>query len=64
MVHAVKYCVSSWRQIRTALADPGKDVEEPFPEFIHIEHLVSCISVEKEALTKQREVPMQQEDKY
>ncbi len=61
VVHSVKYCISSRREIGTSLTHPGKDIKEPFPELIHIEHLVCCVSVKKEALTKQREVPMQQE---
>jgi len=41
------------------LPDPGKDVKEFFPRFIHHKHLVSSIAMQKKALAKQGKIPMQ-----
>jgi hypothetical protein len=61
MVHSVKNGISSWRKVGTALPDPCKDIKKPFPEFCHVEHLVSGIPVKKETLAKQGEIPMEKE---
>lgn len=62
MVHPVQYSIGPWRQIGTALAKPGEEIKEFFPIFIHGEHLMGSISVEKETLAKQREIPMKEEE--
>jgi hypothetical protein len=41
------------------LPHPSEKVKEFFPILVHVEHLVSCVTVEKEALAKQGEIPMQ-----
>jgi hypothetical protein len=62
MMHSVQNCVRSWREIRTALPNPGEEVEEFFPKFIHHKHLVSSVSMQEETLTKQGEIPMKKEE--
>jgi hypothetical protein len=61
-MHSVKYGVSPWGQIRTSLTEPCKKIEKLFPIFVHGEHLMGGVSVEKETLTKQREIPMKEEE--
>jgi hypothetical protein len=46
------------------LPHPCEKVEEFFPILIHVEHLMCSVSVQKEALAKQGEIPMQQEENY
>ena len=58
MVHPMKDGIGPGRQIRASLANPGEDIKEPFPEFTHFEHLMGGVAVQKEALAKQREIPM------
>ena len=58
VVHPVEDGVSPRRKVGAPLANPGEDVEKPFPEPTHFEHLVGCVAVQKEALAKQREIPM------
>jgi hypothetical protein len=62
MVHSVQNSISTGRQIGTALTNPGKNVKEFFPEFVHNKHLMRRISVKKEALAKEGEVPVQKEE--
>lgn len=62
MVHPVKDSIGSGRQIGTALPNPGKEIEEFFPILAHQKHLMGCISMEKEALAKQGEIPVEQEE--
>ncbi len=64
MVHSVKNGISPWRQIGTALTCPSEKVKELFPEFVHDEHLVGCIAVQKETLAKQGEIPVKKEEYY
>ena len=52
VVHPVEYGISPGREIRTALTNPGKDIEEPFPKFIHFEHLMGSVAVQEEALAE------------
>tara|TARA_R110000823_G_scaffold273912_1_gene392883 strand:+ start:152 stop:349 length:198 start_codon:yes stop_codon:yes gene_type:complete len=54
--------IGSWGQVRASLPHPSEEVEEFFPILIHIEHLMCCISMQKEALAKQGEIPMKQEE--
>jgi hypothetical protein len=61
-MHSVKYGVSPRGQIRTSLTEPCEEIKEFFPIFIHREHLMGSISVKKETLTKQREIPMKEEE--
>lgn len=62
VVHPVEYSICPWREVGASLTNPGEDIEEPFPEFTHFEHLVGCVTVQKEALAKQREIPMQEKE--
>lgn len=62
MVHPVEDGISPRREIGTALANPGEDIEEPFPKFIHLEHLMGCVPVQEKALAEQGEIPMQKEN--
>jgi hypothetical protein len=41
------------------LPHPREKVKEFFPILVHDEHLMGSITVEKETLAKQREIPMQ-----
>ncbi|GAA0881310.1 hypothetical protein GCM10009119_42800 [Algoriphagus jejuensis] len=44
---------------------PGEEVKELFPILAHHKHLMGGISVEKETLAKQGEIPVKQkEDNY
>jgi hypothetical protein len=52
MVHSVKNCISARRKERRALRKPGKDIEEFFPKFVHVEHFMSAVTVQEEGLTK------------
>ena len=52
MVHTVQYGISPWGKIGTSLTYPGKEVEKPFPEFVHYEHLVCRIPMQEETLAK------------
>lgn len=52
MVHPVQNCIGPGRQVRASLTDPGENVKEPLPELAHLEHLVRCVAVQKEALAK------------
>lgn len=62
MVHAMQDRIGSRRKVRTTLPNPGKEVEEFFPEFAHHKHLMSGIAVKEEALAKQGEIPMQKKE--
>ena len=62
VVHPVQNGISPGRQVGTSLAYPGEDIKKPFPYLAHDKHLMGGITVEEKALTKQREIPM--EDKY
>jgi hypothetical protein len=64
MVHPVKNGIRSGGQIGTSLTDPGKDIKELFPKFAHFKHLVCSITVEKEALAKQGEIPVKKKEGY
>jgi len=44
------------------LPQPSEKVKKLFPIRIHDKHLVRRIAVKKEALAKQREIPMQKEE--
>jgi hypothetical protein len=61
MMHSVQNCISSWGEIRTALPNPGKEIEEFFPKLTHHKHLMGSITMQEEALAKQGEVPMKKE---
>lgn len=58
----MKNRIGSRGKIGASLPHPGEQVEEPFPEFIHDKHLVCCITMQKEALAKERKIPMQKEE--
>lgn len=45
MVHSVQNGVSSRGQVGAALPHPGEEIEELFPIFVHVEHLMGGISV-------------------
>ena len=62
MVHSVKNCISSWRKVGATLPHPGEEIEEFFPKLAHHKHLVSSISMKKETLAKQGEIPVQKEE--
>lgn len=64
MMHSVQNSVGSRRQVRTSLPNPGKEVKKLFPEFAHHKHLMSGVSMKKEALAEQGEVPVQQKEDY
>ena len=51
-------------QVRRTLADKSEYKKESFPEFAHYEHFMGGISVQKESLAKQREVPMGKKESY
>ncbi|SFB11251.1 hypothetical protein SAMN04489723_104259 [Algoriphagus aquimarinus] len=61
VMHSVKNSICSRREIGATLPHPCKEIEKLFPVFVHIEHLMGSISVKEEALAKQGEIPMQQE---
>ncbi len=61
MMHSVQNGVCSWRKVGASLPHPSEEIEEFLPVFVHIEHLMGGISVKEEALAKQGEIPMQQE---
>jgi len=52
-------CISPRRKVGATLPDPGEEVEEFFPIFVHDEHLMGSIPMEKETLAKQGEIPME-----
>lgn len=52
MVHPVEHRIGPRGEVRTSLTDPGKYVEESFPEFGHGKHLVGSIPVKEEALAE------------
>ncbi|EON76493.1 hypothetical protein ADIS_2943 [Lunatimonas lonarensis] len=60
MMHPVQDSIGPRREVRATLANPGKDVEELFPIFVHYKHLMSCIPVKEKTLTKQGEVPVKE----
>jgi hypothetical protein len=62
MVHAVENRIGTRREVRTPLPQPSEKVEKLFPIRVHDKHLVRRIAVKKEALAKQREIPMQKEE--
>lgn len=63
VVHTVEQCVSPWRKERRALADVGEQEEKLLPEFVHREHLVSCVPVQIERLREERQVVVRYEEK-
>jgi hypothetical protein len=58
MMHSVHDGISSWTEIRRALEEKRKDIEEPFPTFIHRKHPVCSITMMKESLREKRQIPM------
>jgi hypothetical protein len=62
MVHAMQDGIGSRREVGTPLPQPSEKVEKLFPIRVHDKHLVRRIAVKKEALAKQREIPMQKEE--
>ncbi len=60
VVHTVEYGICARRKVRRTLADPGKYVKKSLPVFVHQKHLMGGVSVEKETLTKEREIPMKE----
>ena len=62
MMHSVKDCVGSWRKVRAPLPHPREEEKELFPILAHHKHLVGGVSVQEEALAKQREIPVEKEE--
>lgn len=62
VVHPVKDRIGPGGKIRTALADPGKQIKEFLPEPAHLKHLMGGISVQEKTLAKQREIPVEKEE--
>ncbi len=62
MMHSMKYCISSWGEVGATLPNPSEKIKKLFPILVHDEHLMRCVAVEKEALAKQGEIPMEQKD--
>ncbi len=58
MVHSVQNGITSGAKVRRTLAYECENIKEFFPEPVHDEHFVGCISMQKECLAKQREVPV------
>ena len=50
MVHPVQDGISAWVEETAALGDKGEAIEELFPEFIHLKHLMRCIAMQEESL--------------
>jgi hypothetical protein len=44
------------------LPNPGEEIEEFFPKLTHHKHLMSSVTMKKEALAKQGEIPVKQEE--
>jgi hypothetical protein len=45
VVHAVQNSVSPRIEVRRALSNPGKNIKEALPEFIHGEHFMRRITM-------------------
>jgi hypothetical protein len=50
VVHPVEDSVGAGIEKRGTLGHKGERVEEPLPEFIHLEHLVRSIAVQEKCL--------------
>jgi len=48
---------------RRTLADIGKDIKEPFPEFVHAEYFMRSIAVQEKCLAEQGKEPMPYKEK-
>jgi hypothetical protein len=57
-MHPVHDSIGSWTEIRGTLEEKGDDVEKFFPAFLHRKHPVCGITMMKESLCKQGEIPM------
>lgn len=64
MMHSVKNCIGPRGEIGTPLPYPSKKVKKLFPILVHHKHLMGSVTVEKETLAEQGEIPMQQEEYY
>lgn len=62
MMHSVQNGITTRAEERGSLRDVCQKKEEPFPKTGHGKHLVRGITMQKEALAKQRQIPMQNEE--
>ena len=62
VVHPVKHGISTGTQVRRTLGHPGKHVKYFFPERTGGKHLVRGVTVQKERLKEQRQVPVGNEE--
>ena len=61
VVHPVHNGVSAGVEKRRSLSNKREQVKKAVPKTVHGEHLVRCIAVQEEYLTKERQKPMTQE---
>tara|TARA_Y100001947_G_scaffold158436_1_gene171550 strand:+ start:1039 stop:1224 length:186 start_codon:yes stop_codon:yes gene_type:complete len=54
----VQNCIGPGIEIGRSLGNKCKNMEKPLPEFVHREHLVGTIPVQKECLGKKRKEPV------
>ena len=62
VMHPVQDGISPGVQKGRALGQKGQAIKEPFPEFIHLKHLMRGIAVQEERLREQGKEPMREEE--
>ncbi len=58
VVHSVQHGISAWTQVRGALRNVSQRVKKPLPELAHRKHFVSRVTVQKESLAEQGQIPV------